>query len=111
MRCGDGGARFIGPARVKYPLPYLPVSNPRDLFSTRLDAYSLFVQHEVSNVKYAAKLPNGRVIRGELDQHGRTQQLYGKASEKLEVLVGQSLGEWGMITEFEPNTMDDGDAA
>jgi len=91
-------------------MPYLPVSNPKDVFSTRLDVYSLFAQHEFNTVKYSAKLPTGRVLKGVLDKHGRTDQLYADANERIDILVGQSLEEWGMVVDPIPNEDQDMDS-
>lgn len=105
-----GKKSFVGPARVECTMPYLPVSNPKDVFSTRLDVYSLFAQHEFNTVKYSAKLPTGRVLKGVLDQHGRTDQLYADANERIDILVGQSLEEWGMVVDPIPNEDQDMDS-
>jgi uncharacterized protein (DUF2345 family) len=102
-----GVKSFVGPERIEYPMPYLPVSNPKDVFSNRLDVHDLFVQHEFSAVSYAAKLPTGKVVKGVLDEHGRSRQLYAGASEEIEILVGESLDEWGLIADIDPAESDD----
>lgn len=102
-----GKKSFVGPERADYPLPYLPVANPKDAFSNRLDAHDLFVQHAFGAVTYAAKLPTGRVVKGTLDEHGRSRQIYASSNEDIEILVGHSLEEWDAIADIDPNESDD----
>ena len=102
-----GTKSFVGPERAGYPLPYLPVANQKDAYSNRLDAHDLFVQHPFGAVTYAAKLPSGRIMKGALDEHGRSAQIYASANEKIEILVGHSLDEWDAIADIDPNESDD----
>jgi type VI secretion system secreted protein VgrG len=102
-----GTKSFVGPERAEYPLPYLPVANPKDAYSNRLDAHDLFVQHPFGAVTYAAKLPSGRIMKGVLDEHGRSTQIYASANEEIEILVGHSLDEWDAIADIDPNESDD----
>ena len=94
-----GQKKFIGPDRISYALPRLPVSNMPDRFSNRLDVYDLFALHEFASIKYVAKLPGGRVMEGVLDEHGRTPQIYAKDADKLEILSGHQLDEWDLIVD------------
>lgn len=106
-----GKKSFVGPERTTYTMPYLPVPNLKDAFSNRLDAYGLFVQHEFSAVKYAARLPDRRLIKGVLDEHGRSTQIYADAAAEMDILVGPSLEEWGVLADIDPNESDDNDWA
>jgi uncharacterized protein (DUF2345 family) len=82
-------------------LPKLAVTNYPEKYSNRLDVYDLFVQHELTAVTYAAKRADGKVVRGVLDQHGRTDQLYVKDKEEIEVLVGPKQTEWSLIYDYD----------
>ena len=72
-----------------------------DTFSQRLDVHDLFVRNEFSAVTYQAKLPDKRLLVGTLDPHGRSPQIYAKADEKIELLVGQTLGEWDLLVDYD----------
>jgi uncharacterized protein involved in type VI secretion and phage assembly/uncharacterized protein (DUF2345 family) len=102
-----GKKSFSAADRADYTMPYLPVSNPKDVFSNRLDVHDVFVQHVFGTVGYTAKLPSGRVLKGVLDEHGRSTQIYTGNEEEIEVLVGNSLEEWDLIADFDPTESDD----
>lgn len=102
-----GTKSFVGPEHAEYPLPYLPVANQKDAYSNRLDAHDLFMQHLFGAVTYAVKLPSGRIMKGVLDEHGRSTQIYASANEEIEILVGHSLDEWDAIADIDPNESDD----
>ncbi|KRB93659.1 type VI secretion system Vgr family protein [Duganella sp. Root198D2] len=93
-----------GPSDGSIGLPNLPklaVTNYPEKYSNRLDVHDLFIQHELAGITYAAKRTDGKVVRGLLDQHGRTDQLYVKDKEKIEVLVGPKQTEWGLIYDYD----------
>jgi uncharacterized protein (DUF2345 family) len=102
-----GTKSFQGPERKEVRMPYLPVSNLPAAFSQRLDAHDLFVWHDFNAISYAAKLPDGRVLKGVLDKHGRSPQIFAKSEDDVEILVGQSLDEWDLIADIDPNESDD----
>jgi hypothetical protein len=70
-----------------------------DLFSNRVDVHDVFVKHAFSSIHYVAKRADNKVIRGVLDRHGRTAQLYGPKDSAVEILSGPSLGEWDMLVD------------
>ncbi|MFB9240996.1 type VI secretion system tip protein VgrG [Massilia antarctica] len=92
---------FTGPGGAGYPMPKLPVANPPEDLSNRLDIHDLFVLHEFGDIRYAARLPNKRVLEGTLDEHGRSVQIYAKVGEKIEILTGQTLDEWDLIYDYD----------
>lgn len=83
------------------PLPKLAAANFPDKFSNRLDIHDLFVLHEFDEVGYAAKRVDGRAVTGNLDQHGRSDQVYTKDEEEIELLVGTSQGDWNLIYDYD----------
>lgn len=82
-------------------LPKLAVTNYPEKYSNRLDVHDLFIQHDLVGITYAAKRADGKVVRGVLDQHGRTDQLYVKDKEEIEVLVGPKQSEWSLIYDYD----------
>ena len=50
----------------------------------------------MSDIEYAAKLSDGKVKSGKLDEAGKTARIAGDAGETFEVLVGSS-GAWGVV--------------
>jgi type VI secretion system VgrG family protein len=94
-----GKKSFGGPIKLSYALPRLPVSNLPDRFSNRLDVYDLFILHRFDAVKYSAKLPDGRVMEGVLDDHGRSPQIYANGASNIDILCGHALEEWDLIVD------------
>ncbi|MTW10540.1 type VI secretion system tip protein VgrG [Pseudoduganella eburnea] len=83
------------------PLPKLATTNYPDKFSNRLDIHDLFVLHQFDDVAFAAKRMDGRAVTGSLDQHGRSDQIYTKGEEEIELLVGTSQGDWNLIYDYD----------
>jgi len=95
---------LAGPADGSVDLPGLPkltVANLPEKYSNRLDVYDVFYKHELSDIHYAAKRADGKVVRGTLDEHGRTDQIYLKDQEEIEVLVGTSSADWDLIYDYD----------
>ncbi|WP_211460485.1 type VI secretion system Vgr family protein [Collimonas silvisoli] len=90
---------FSGPRSVPVKLPSLPFKLESGSFSNRLDVYDLFLYHDFGQVGYKA-LSSGTVITGNLDEHGRTEQIYSKQTEKTKVMVGAKQDEWDSETEI-----------
>jgi len=72
-----------------------------DTYSARLDVHDFFVQHDFKNVRYSARLTDGRFISGLLDNHGRSRQVYANAAQDMDVLVGTSKPEWDLIFDYD----------
>lgn len=96
-----GKKSFIGPERMDFRMPYLPVSNAPAAFSQRLDVHDLFVQHDFGAISYAAKVGDKKVMRGTLDEHGRSPQIYAEQGQEMEILTGRSLDEWDLIVDYD----------
>ena len=92
---------IAGPDSMNVPMPAFPVSNLPDKKSNRLDVYDLFRPQEFRNVNYQAKFPDGRIVKGALDEHGRSDQIGNLESGKLEFLVGESQREWDLVVDYD----------
>ncbi|QYF95422.1 type VI secretion system tip protein VgrG [Massilia sp. PAMC28688] len=93
---------FSGPEKTQYRMPLLPAANLPTPFSNRFDAHDLFINQPFNEVFYKARLPNERVVSGGLDKHGRTDQIFGKEGDEVELLIGQpGVGEWNLICDFD----------
>ena len=90
---------LVSGARANYTLPMMPETVP--LFSNRLDVYDLFYQHDFSDIEFQMLRPDGQLIEGLLDAHGRTAPVISDKEEEVEVLVGFKDTDWGI--EFEPD--------
>ena len=90
---------LVSGARANYTLPMMPETIP--LFSNRLDVYDLFYQHDFSDIEFQMLRPDGQLIEGVLDAHGRTAPVISDKEEEVEVLVGFKDTDWGI--EFEPD--------
>lgn len=75
------------------------------LFSNKLDVYDLFYQHNFDDIEFQMLRPDGQLIEGVLDQHGRTAPVISDKEEEVEVLVGFKDADWGI--EFEPDEEDE----
>ena len=71
------------------------------LFSNKLDVYDLFYQHDFNNIEFQMLRPDGQLIEGVLDEHGRTAPVISDKEEDVEILVGFKNTDWGV--EFEPD--------
>jgi Rhs element Vgr protein len=96
-----GKKSFTGPEKLNYKMPVLYAANMPGEFSNRLDVFDLFVQHEFAAVPYKVRFPDKRAVAGVLDKHGRSDQIYAKEGEVLEILCGTTLDEWDLIPGFE----------
>ena len=72
-----------------------------DQFSARFDLYDVFVQHQFQEVKYIAKLSDGKFLTGTLDPHGRSRQIYASDQKNMEILAGPDKPAWGLIFDYE----------
>jgi type VI secretion system secreted protein VgrG len=72
-----------------------------DKFSSRMDVYDIFQQQQFQNVRYSAKLDDGRLVVGSLDSHGRSRQIYASESQDMSVLVGESKPQWDLIVDYD----------
>lgn len=88
---------LVSGARANYSLPMMPKTTP--LFSNRLDVYDLFYQHDFNEIEFQMLRPDGQLIEGVLDEHGRTAPVISDKEEEVEVLVGFKGTDWGV--EFE----------
>uniref|UniRef100_UPI001917C4A4 DUF2345 domain-containing protein n=1 Tax=Psychrobacter sp. Pi2-51 TaxID=2774132 RepID=UPI001917C4A4 len=61
---------LVSGARANYALPMMPKTIP--LFSNKLDVYDLFYQHNFNDIEFQILRPDGQLIEGVLDEHGRT---------------------------------------
>lgn len=89
---------LVGGARANYSLPMMPETIP--LFSNKLDVYDLFYHSNFSEVNYVAKMDDGQIVEGTLDEHGRTDRLMSMESKGVEVLVGY-LDNWSIEIDTE----------
>ena len=94
---------LTGGARTNYSLPRMPETIP--LFSNKLDVYDLFYQHNFEDIEFRILRPDGQLIEGVLDEHGRTAPVISDKEENVEVLIGFKDADWGM--EFEPDEDED----
>ena len=92
---------LAGPDSMNVPMPAFPVSNVPEKNSNRLDAHDLFRPQQFRNVNYQAKFPDGRIAKGALDEHGRSDQIGSLESGKLEFLVGESQREWDLVVDYD----------
>ena len=89
---------LVSGAKANYSLPMMPNTIP--LFSNKLDVYDLFYQHEFKDIEFQMLRPDGQLIAGVLDEHGRTAPVISDKEEEVEVLVGFKDADWGIT--FEP---------
>jgi type VI secretion system secreted protein VgrG len=97
MKNLTGGAAVSGPSLA---LPAASLVMP-DKFSARMDLYDYFVQHRFKDVRYSARLTDGRFVSGSLDAHGRSRQVYASEMQEMELLVGGSKSEWDFIVDYD----------
>ncbi|WP_197409083.1 hypothetical protein, partial [Psychrobacter sp. ENNN9_III] len=71
------------------------------LFSNKLDVYDLFYQHNFDDIEFQMLRPDGQLIEGVLDEHGRTAPVISDKEEEVNVLVGFKDVDWGI--EFAPD--------
>jgi type VI secretion system secreted protein VgrG len=93
---------LVSGARVNYSVPIMPETIP--LFSNKLDVYDLFYQHNFEDIEFKILRPDGQLIEGVLDQHGRTAPVISDKEEEVEILVGFKDADWGI--DFEPDEME-----
>ena len=72
-------------------------------FNNKVDAYDIFWDFDLSQVKYQAALSSGELLEGMLDEHGRTARITSNKAERVEVLFDAGT-EWA--EEFIPNNPD-----
>ena len=72
-------------------------------FNNKVDAYDIFWDFDLSQVKYQAALTSGEILEGMLDEHGRTARITSNKAERVEVLFDAGT-EWA--EEFIPNNPD-----
>lgn len=89
---------LVSGAKANYSLPMMPKTIP--LFSNKLDVYDLFYQHNFNEIEFQMLRPDGQLIEGVLDEHGRTAPVISDKEEDVEVLVGFKDADWGIT--FEP---------
>nr|WP_317200876.1 contractile injection system protein, VgrG/Pvc8 family [uncultured Psychrobacter sp.] len=94
---------LVGGARANYSLPMMPETIP--LFSNKLDVYDLFYQYDFKDIEFQMLRPDGQLIEGVLDEHGRTAPVISDKEEEVNVLVGFKDADWAI--EFEPDEEDD----
>ncbi|WP_201552001.1 DUF2345 domain-containing protein [Psychrobacter fjordensis] len=90
---------MVAGAKANYSLPMMPETIP--LFSNKLDVYDLFYQHNFEDIEFQMLRPDGQLIEGVLDEHGRTAPVISDKEEEVEILVGFKDTDWGL--EFEPD--------
>ena len=90
---------MVAGAKANYSLPMMPDTIP--LFSNKLDVYDLFYQHNFEDIEFQMLRPDGQLIEGVLDEHGRTAPVISDKEEEVEILVGFKDTDWGV--EFEPD--------
>ncbi len=95
---------LVGGARANYSVPMMPETIP--LFSNKLDVYDLFYHSNFSEVNYVAKMDDGQIVEGTLDEHGRTDRLMSMESKGAEVLVGY-LDNWSIEIDTEEEECED----
>lgn len=113
IRLGGGNIEVHGPGKIEFKasmkefagpggqapvLPVFPQSGdlvaPEE-FSNRVDVSNLFDPDDIAaGVAYKLTRRDGRVYEGTLDRHGRTQRIFGKDAEPVDVLVGD--GDWAI---------------
>jgi type VI secretion system secreted protein VgrG len=88
-----------GPGTMNVPMPHMPSSSleaAKEKFSVRVDAAELFNDlKEAPGTAYLLKRADGSLIKGQLDQYGRTQRLYTEKPEEVTLLVGE--GDWEIL--------------
>jgi type VI secretion system VgrG family protein len=113
IRLGDGNIEVHGPGKIEFKasmkefagpggqapvLPVFPQSGNlvvQEEFSNRVDVSNLFNPDEIAaGVAYKLTRGDGRIYEGTLDRHGRTQRIFGKDAEEVDVLIGD--GEWAI---------------
>jgi uncharacterized protein (DUF2345 family) len=113
IRLGDGNIEVHGPGKIEFKasmkeftgpggqapvLPVFPQSGDVSIaeeFSNRVDVSNLFDPDEIAaGVAYKLTRGDGRIYEGSLDRHGRTQRIFGKDAEPVDVLVGD--GDWAI---------------
>ena len=97
--------RLVSGARANYGLPMMPETIP--LYSNKLDVYDLFYQYDFSEIEFKILRPDGQLIEGVLDEHGRTAPVISDIEEEVEILVGFKDADWGV--DFEPDGNEDSD--
>uniref|UniRef100_UPI003CF91C53 DUF2345 domain-containing protein n=1 Tax=Massilia sp. TWP1-3-3 TaxID=2804573 RepID=UPI003CF91C53 len=102
-----GKKSFMGPEKLNYEMPPLYSANMPEDFSNRLDVHDLFMQNEFGRIAYKARLADKRVVAGVLDLHGRSDQIYAKEGDEIEILAGLTLDQWDLITDYDPQVSDD----
>ncbi|MND66322.1 hypothetical protein D3C76_1379140 [compost metagenome] len=86
---------FTSGAKVSYEVPELP-NTPS--FSNRLDIYDLFWESDFSKLSYKAFIPEtNSFTSGAVDEHGRTGKISTADPKNVQVLVGGSDDEWGLL--------------
>lgn len=86
---------FAGGGTVHVELPTMPNTTSQK-FSNRLDANALIAATGIADAVHKTVLSSGRLVAGNLDQHGRTPQLQSsKADDSMRSLVGRKQDEWG----------------
>ncbi|MFZ2554416.1 DUF2345 domain-containing protein, partial [Psychrobacter urativorans] len=98
---------LVSGARANYSLPMMPKTIP--LFSNKLDVYDLFYQYAFDEIEFQILRPDGQLLEGMLDEHGRTAPVISDKEEEVEVLVGFKDTDWGV--EFEPDEEDEIEAS
>ncbi|WP_440454390.1 contractile injection system protein, VgrG/Pvc8 family [Psychrobacter sp. ASPA161_9] len=93
---------LVSGARANYSVPMMPETVP--LFSNKLDVYDLFYQHNFKDIEFQMLRPDGQLIEGVLDAHGRTAPVISDKEEEVKVLIGFKDAEWGV--KFEPDEED-----
>ncbi|GAA0308758.1 contractile injection system protein, VgrG/Pvc8 family [Psychrobacter aestuarii] len=105
----DSGVKLVCPGEIKvkavkkslvagmkanYALPMMPETIP--LFSNKFDVYDLFYQYDFKDIEFQIRRPDGQLIEGVLDEHGRTAPVISDKEEEVEVLIGFKDADWGL---------------
>jgi type VI secretion system secreted protein VgrG len=90
------GPKSDSPTPLAFTVSPLNISAVPPTHTASLDCYDLFFNKTMSDIEYAAKLSDGKVKSGKLDEAGKTARIAGDAGETFEVLVGSS-GAWGVV--------------
>lgn len=85
---------LVSGAKANYSLPMMPDTIP--LFSNKLDVYDLFYQHNFNEIEFQMLRPDGQLVEGVLDEHGRTAPIISDKEEEVEVYVGFKNTDWGV---------------
>ena len=85
---------LISGARANYSLPMMPKTIP--LFSNKLDVYDLFYQHDFNEIEFQILRPDGQLVEGILDEHGRTAPVISDKEEEVEAYIGFKDTDWGL---------------